>query len=411
MNKQYEIELWFASKLQHLERNLDVPIFARKKILTNLQKNLEHFYNYNQSLGQQNSEEIKSSLRPVPINNSNQISFQDFPKKEVNKGILNKKQQQNTKIKNEIKNGSRSQKIQTPDPKIIDKGTQSEIPNEIPNSILKNEATKPNLEINSQKLTPNPKPQTIISFQDFPKKEISEKEILRLILPQNIAKKVLNLDNLSPKKEENIVIKNTQKENLEIKKIQIFTPKSEKPKIINGAEPVESNLELAKDFDLQNKKTQNLKINTQNSPTVISFAHLPKLAKKPNSPKISTNYSINFSTNSSILKPKTQNLQQNKDVSKQSLTNLANPSKNDQTALEKKLTRENLLENEQSLGKIAKKQILPINWADSLNNPKIIIPMIGKNQIQLTHNLNKKINSKIDQDLNQKLQTLFQKAS
>ena len=407
MNKQYEIELWFAAKLQHLERNLDVPIFARKKILTNLQKNLEHFYNYKQNLNHKNSEEIKSSLKRLQINNSNQISFQDFPKKEVKEEIPKKNQQQNTKIKNEIKNeiknDSKSQKIQIPDLKILDKGTKSEIPNEIPNSIFKNQIIKPNLEINSQRLTLNPKPQTIISFQDFPKKEIPKKEILESILPQNITKKKLNLynlDNFSPNKEKN----------LEIEKIQIFTPNSEKPKIISEVELIGQKLELVKDFDLQNNKIQNSKINDQNSLTVISFAHLPKLVKNPNSPKTFINSSINFSTNPPILKPKTQNLQQNKDVNKQDLINLANSSKNDQMTLEKKLTRENLLENEQNLEKIAKKQILPINWADSLNNPKIIIPMIGKNQIQPTNNLNKKINPKIDQDLNQKLQTLFQKA-
>lgn len=407
MNKQHEIELWFAQKIQNLEVNSQVPIFARKKILINLQKNLEYFYNYSQILtkkddqnqleNQLESEVKKAKLvlgqsQIIPSNSSlDQISFQSFDSKKNISKIKQESKETNIKIKND-KNDYKSQETQI---ELIQKNPEidSKISNQIPKSIDKNnqelsqsQIIEPNLETDLSIPTnqKNQKFQTIISFEHFPKKVVLEPNLIENINQKNIP----NLPKLSVKLpvkiEENIVnekvkTKVEKTQNLVIQKPEKSTEKS---KITNKIEQnikqneqiFEPKLELAKDFDLitknkHNKNSQGLdQIKTQDFATIISFDHLPSRPKNPN--------------------------QQNPKITKNTETEPHSPINSSENNLEIN-KRADLMPN------------LP-------NNSKIIIPMIGKNQIQ-SSNFGKKIqnpsqNLKINQVLNKKLQNLFQKA-
>lgn len=399
MNKQHEIELWFAQKIQNLEVNSQVPIFVRKKILINLQKNLEYFYNYSQILTKKDDQnqlesEIKkaklvlgqSQITPTNLS-SDQISFQSFDsKKNISK---TKKESKESKI--EIKNDKKDYKSQETQTELIQKNpeVESKVSNQIPKSIAKNnqeliqsQIIEPNLETDLPILPnqKNQKSQTIISFEHFPKKVVLEPNLIENTNQKNIP----NLPKSLAKLEENIVNEKVKTKVEKTQNLVIQNPEKyiEKSKITNKIEQnikqneqiFEPKLELTKDFDLitknkHNKNSQDLdQIKSQNFATIISFDHLPSRPKNTN--------------------------QQNPKITKNTETEPHSPINSSENNLEIN-KRADLMPN------------LP-------NNSKIIIPMIGKNQIQPS-NFGKKIqnpsqNPKIDQGLNKKLQNLFQKA-
>ena len=345
MNKQYEIELWFATKLQSLEVNSDVPIFARKKALSNLQTSIDLFYK-NTEQSNQNKIQITDEQSTNPKNSkTHQISFQSFDKKEIDQQ-KNKTQQIKSKFGNETK--------------MLKTVLKSEVQN------AKKKSNESNLPIN-----PNPKTSiltpTVISFQHFPMREVDKKDNSELVLPKNTKKTVINLQNVGGGKEV-IVTKTLEKAEVKVeKKVEmtvIVSPEERKTKATSEIKKTFTpKLELTKYLDLQNNpSSDSTQTNLEKPPTIISFAHLP--IKKTNLIKKDTNPSFINLSKKIEAKSKIQ-LEQNQTEINQCL---------DQGLPKKIPTKQHL--SEHNLEKLEQKVL-----SNPSNNHKIIIPMIDRKSV------------------------------